>query len=67
MTNREWLNTLSDEEFAGKYLIVWCSNCVHNPQRGMCRNLTKGVTFESDYCTDGMAKWLQMEHKGDKK
>ena len=40
MTNREWLNTLSNEEFA-----VWCDEhvgcdtCAHKPEKGFCNNL----------------------------
>lgn len=67
MTNRQWMESLSDEEFAKWHVEIGCGSCVHNPERGYCKNLTKGVTFESDYCTDGMAKWLKMEHKGDNK
>ena len=65
MTNREWLNTLTDKEFAKWSIDVGCGMCVYNPDRGICKNLNDIASFEKDCCIDGMAKWLQMEHKGE--
>ena len=59
MTNREWLSTLTDEEFAKWHVEIGCGSCVHNPERGFCKSLS------DSYCIDGTAKWLQMEHKGE--
>lgn len=59
MTNREWIETLTDEEFSKWSLEVGCGMCVHNPERGFCNNLTES------YCIDGIVRWLQMEHKGE--
>lgn len=64
MTNREWLETLTDEEFA-----VWCDEyvgcdtCAHKPEKGFCNNLSDIASFEKDCCIDGTAQWLQAEHK----
>lgn len=64
MTNREWLETLTDEEFAKWNFEIGCGMCAHNPEKGMCDNL-RGIEalIDEDYCIDGIAKWLQMEHK----
>ena len=66
MTNRQWLETLTDEEFA-----VWCDEhvgcdtCAHKPEKGFCNNLSDIASFNEAHCIDGTAKWLQMEHKGE--
>lgn len=65
MTNREWLQTLTDGEFAKWSIEVGCGACAYNPERGFCNNLTDTASFEKDCCIDGTAKWLQMEHKGE--
>lgn len=66
MTNREWLQTLTDEEFAKWHQTVGCGSCAHNPEKGICFNLLSGiVSFNEAHCIDGTAKWLQMEHKGE--
>ena len=67
MTNREWLQSLSDEEFAKWSIEVGCGACAYKPERGFCNNLSGSISFKENYCIDGTAKWLQMEHKGDKK
>lgn len=62
MTNRQWLATLTDEEFAKWHQTVECGSCAHNPEKGICYNLSGIVSFEKDCCIDGIAKWLKMEH-----
>ena len=49
MTNREWLESLSDEELANK---TWrpCWTCIYKEKCNNC-------------CTNGRIKWLQAEHK----
>lgn len=56
MTNREWLQTLNDEEFTQ---IMWysCECCVAYGNREKCLN-------DMD-CRDGRLKWLKQEHKED--
>lgn len=51
MTNREWLQTLSDEEFEK---ITWlsCKCCIYGGTE--CGELP---------CAIGRAEWLQAEHK----
>lgn len=55
MTNREWLQTLTDEEFV-KVMCGSCSNCVANGNIKECESIS---------CRDGRIKWLQEEHKED--
>lgn len=63
MTNREWLESLSDEEFSKEVLEgAECTMCV------------KGSYCFEDHpsCLENHIKWLQAEHKaegdnGDKK
>lgn len=52
MTNREWLETLTDEEFAKWHLSAGCKSCANNPEKDFC-----------NCCIDGTVKWLQEEHK----
>nr|DAW66832.1 MAG TPA: Transcription factor WhiB [Caudoviricetes sp.] len=52
MTNREWLNTLSDEELI-KYINLDCREC---PVQKEC--------WKSD-CDYATILWLQAEHKGE--
>ena len=63
MTNREWLATLTDEEFATWHIEIGCGSCAHNPEKGFCNNLSGIVSFEKDCCVDGTVKWLQAKHK----
>lgn len=65
MTNREWLATLTDEEFATWHVEIGCGTCAHNPEKGMCYNRSGFISFNEAHCIDGTAKWLQMEHKGE--
>lgn len=50
MTNREWIESLSDEEFAK---ITWLS----------CKCCIYGSTECELSCAIGRAEWLQAEHK----
>lgn len=66
MTNRQWLETLSDEEFAKWNFDISCGMCAYNTERGMCDNLRGiGALIDEVYCIDGITKWLSMEHKGE--
>lgn len=65
MTNREWLQTLTDEEFAKWNYEIGCGSCANNPEKGFCDNLSGAVSFDEARCIDGTAKWLQQEHKED--
>lgn len=63
MTNREWLETLTDEELAKWRVSVDCRSCAHNPEKGFCNNLTDIASFDQNCCIDGTAQWLKQEHK----
>lgn len=54
MTNREWLQTFTDEEFVR---MMWCSCecCVAQGNLKECRKQAS--------CNDGRLKWLKKEHK----
>lgn len=47
MTNREWLETLTDEEFAKWHQTVGCGSCAHNPEKGLCVNISDSE-FDED-------------------
>ena len=49
MTNREWLQTLTDEEFAKWHVEIGCGSCVYNPEKGFCKNLLDISSFEDIY------------------
>lgn len=61
MANRQWLETLTDEEFAKWHTEVECRSCVHNPEKGFCNNLTDITSFERDRCVNGKVQWLKKE------
>lgn len=63
MTNREWLNTLSDEDFAKWHIEIGCGTCAFNPMRGACSNAIYPTSYKEEYCIEGTSKWLQQEHK----
>lgn len=63
MTNREWLETLTDEELAKWNYEIGCGMCAHNPEKGFCENFQTPHNFDRNYCIDGTAKWMSMEHK----
>ena len=53
MTNREWLNNLSNEELI-HYLIAQCN---------MCAYAGKGCMEHDEWnCFEGCEKWLEQEH-----
>ena len=54
MTNREWLNTLSDEEFV-EIMIYSCRSCVGDGSLEKCHRQPS--------CKDGKLKWLHEKHK----
>lgn len=57
-TNRQWLESLSDEELARRIDILrGCDSCIYNEDgKSMFCNHT-------DDCREGIIKWLQAEHK----
>lgn len=56
MTNREWLESLSDEEVA-RCMKHSCLYCIFHVGLGVC-------TASPGYsCQNGIALWLQKEHK----
>ena len=63
MTNRQWLETLTDEELAKWRVSLECRSCAHNPEKGFCNNLSGIVSFDPNCCIDGTAQWLKQEHK----
>ena len=60
MTNRQWLETLTDEELAKWRVSVECRSCAHNPEEGFCNNLS-AVSFDPNCCVDGTVQWLEKE------
>lgn len=64
MTNREWLQTLTDEELAKWHVEIGCGSCVYNPERGFCDILNgANALINEDSCIDGTAQWLKQEYK----
>lgn len=57
MTNREWLQTLTDEEFV-KVMYGSCMYCAANGNIKEC---------ESTSCRDGRIEWLKQEYKQERK
>ena len=55
MTNREWLESLSDEELAKQILERKCTHCV-------CRAAGAEACINTT-CDIAIANWLQAEHK----
>lgn len=53
MTNRQWLETLTDEEFV-KVMYGSCRYCVANGNIEECKSIS---------CRDGRIEWLKQEHK----
>lgn len=53
MTNREWLNKLSDKELAGE--LHGCKQCAYNGKFGCERPEYKN-------CVDGIMEWLNSKH-----
>nr|DAE55184.1 MAG TPA: hypothetical protein [Caudoviricetes sp.] len=63
MTNREWLQTLTDEEFAKWNFDISCGMCANNPATGICKNISYMANFDENRCIDGIARWLKQKHK----
>ena len=62
MTNRDWLQTLNDEELSDWCdEHVGCDSCAHKPKEGFCNNLSDIASFEKDCCVDGKVQWLKKE------
>lgn len=55
MTNREWLNSLSDENFCTALEQIDCRLCAFY---GDCKG---------KQCRDGFVEWLKKEHEEDGK
>lgn len=61
MTNREWLESLSDEKLA-KFYATQSTICEMCDYTDVCiSNIT------SEKCSEGVVRWLQAEHKEPKK
>lgn len=63
MTNREWLESLSDEQFA-KFLMKRkvCEICAyHRFYRSVCNS----KTILRLNCSKGVIEWLKAEHEED--
>ena len=63
MTNREWLMSLSDEDFSSNLLCIivnneMCSYC-ENGDTEQCRSFSDST----DDCDRAFAKWLKAEHR----
>ena len=61
MTNRELLQSLTDEELAKWHVEIGCGSCAHNPEKGFYNNLSDIASFEKDCCVDGKVQWLKKE------
>lgn len=55
MKNREWLNTLTNEELI-LYLIASCDVCAYAGRE--C------IKHDGTNCDEGCVKWLEQEHEG---
>lgn len=53
MTNREWLQTLTDEEFV-RIMCSSCESCTGHTDLEKCNKML---------CRDGRIEWLKQEHK----
>lgn len=57
MTNREWLDKLTNKEYAEfQNEIIWCD---------FCKELGKDECY-SENCKKNIEKWLESECKGEK-
>lgn len=64
MTNREWINSLSNEDLVME-IIALCGMCANEALCGMCANEGKNCTEHSEMnCYEGCEKWLEQEHEG---
>jgi len=55
MTNREWLNSLPNEEFAN-YMISTCKCCAYDKEDKCLLDI--GLK-----CNIGLVKWLKQKHR----
>lgn len=53
MTNREWLQTLTDEKFV-RLMCYSCESCTGHTDFEKCNTML---------CRDGHIEWLKQEHK----
>ena len=61
MTNREYLNSLSDEEFAHSMRYGFlCYRCSHGRKKGKC----KIQALDTKKCDEGITEWLKREYDG---
>ena len=66
MTNREWLNTLTDEQFAYWHINIGCGTCAYTFKADSCPNYTTITSVDAEKnCVDGVSKWLKQEYKGE--
>lgn len=63
MTNREWLETLTDEHLAYVFVEIGCGCCAYTFAVD-CPNM-KPHQFDQANCVEGTTKWLKQEHKED--
>lgn len=62
MTNREWLENLTDEELAAELDDWLCLHCIHN-RRKYCADCSLQNNCDKTICRDGTVKWLQAEYE----
>ena len=62
MTNREWLESLSDEELAAELDDWLCFHCVYNT-KGNVANCSLENGYDEAICRSGTAEWFKAEHK----
>ena len=61
MTNREYLNSLPDEEFARTLRFGFlCYRCDNGTKKGSCKIKAR----DTKECDKGIATWLQREYDG---
>ena len=65
MTNRQWLESLSDEELAAELDDWLCFHCIHNRGRDMAHCVLENG-YDEAICRSGTTKWLKNEHKFEK-
>ena len=56
MTNREWLDTLSDADLAK--MMQACVHCIYSKKSVPCMNIEK----PKGACVTGTMKWLKRKH-----
>ena len=70
MTNRQWINSLSDEQFAEEFVkrffpcFDWCAYRQSIPQNCSCYRLSeKDGGISTHTCINGFLEWLKGEKK----